>query len=728
MKKEKKANYMGDVIKHDSKFFSPKTQKLYSDEPYMEDIGGTTADMATFDGKSNTPIVKRPIAGYTYLGEEAQSIISIEETNKTVSKTDDLRNQIKNTYEDKKVSGLDSNVAIGQVAVKFNCPPDYVKALVESNNLILDYQEEKEPINDIDRTEKELSKSLQESYMGEPGDKVVIQSTGIDNGTFPKEYHLINADNYSKVDMFFSSEEEAEKYADKKGLIIVDKFADDLEESSKKEQPYTGGAGPSEEQTIHNNKVLAQKLKKIGIPFVEDTEYAEEMWGSPDLLLKIINPKSKKPIYAGYDRWGYVVDGAGLTDDGVDQENLQVTLKYLAKLFNKPQISEDKNPPKINKKYTHFAVGKIDGKIVEGWETISDIESLKYYAKLDLKDRDLNPNDYKLLSKEALVRRGIDPFDYKNWNIHPGQVKEGQEINESQESDDDSVYINLQGSKINYLEDVLLVVDLNKLSKEYLENELGYDFEDIGDSPVFYKDKVIKALNKLSIQKLKTSDLEDVSVSRHPQYSLLEYKGNYYFVDSQGYDYPRYVSQLLNYKPAKQAKSITENYDEIEALEQELQNTTDSERKTEIAMKIKALEQGLNENKTNSQMKLNKKTNNITKKESYGVIGKKAITETDDEEDSDTENTDDSKKEKSKKKKDSKVEKGDKKTKESDEDDDCFTFKATGYEIETEGIEDYDAARNLAAKFLAPFKGAIDTPKGKYTIKFEELEPEEGEE
>jgi len=43
---EKEEGYMGDVIKHDKKFFSPKTKKLYSDAPYMEDLSGTTADIA----------------------------------------------------------------------------------------------------------------------------------------------------------------------------------------------------------------------------------------------------------------------------------------------------------------------------------------------------------------------------------------------------------------------------------------------------------------------------------------------------------------------------------------------------------------------------------------------------------------------------------------------------------------------------------------------------------
>ena len=69
----------------------------------------------------------------------------------------------------------------------------------------------------------------------------------------------------------------------------------------------------------------------------------------------------------------------------------------------------------VNKKYTHFAVSKKTGKIVNGWETISDVESLKYYAKQDLIDMDLKPADFKILSAATLKREGTNPFDWNSW-------------------------------------------------------------------------------------------------------------------------------------------------------------------------------------------------------------------------------------------------------------------------------------------------------------------------
>jgi len=70
---------------------------------------------------------------------------------------------------------------------------------------------------------------------------------------------------------------------------------------------------------------------------------------------------------------------------------------------------------KVNRKYAYFAVNKKTNKIVDGWEIVDDVESLKYYAKMDLKDNDLNPKDYNLLSAKTLKARGIDPYSWDSW-------------------------------------------------------------------------------------------------------------------------------------------------------------------------------------------------------------------------------------------------------------------------------------------------------------------------
>jgi len=70
---------------------------------------------------------------------------------------------------------------------------------------------------------------------------------------------------------------------------------------------------------------------------------------------------------------------------------------------------------KVNRKYAYFAVNKKTNKIVDGWEIVDDVESLKYYAKMDLEDNDMNPKDYNLLSAKTLKARGIDPYSWDSW-------------------------------------------------------------------------------------------------------------------------------------------------------------------------------------------------------------------------------------------------------------------------------------------------------------------------
>lgn len=71
----------------------------------------------------------------------------------------------------------------------------------------------------------------------------------------------------------------------------------------------------------------------------------------------------------------------------------------------------------IDPTYTHFAVNNQDGKIYNGWEYDSDMDkpSILYYCKIDLKDMDLNPKDFKIMTKKYLLSSNLDPFDSNNW-------------------------------------------------------------------------------------------------------------------------------------------------------------------------------------------------------------------------------------------------------------------------------------------------------------------------
>lgn len=104
-----------------------------------------------------------------------------------------------------------------------------------------------------------------------------------------------------------------------------------------KMQDYKGGAGPSEEQIAHNNKVLAQELKKLKILYEKDYEYLADLTGveqcSP--LLKITHPidNHRDPIYVGYDRWGFVIDQLDDPSINTDQINLKETLVVIKEWY-----------------------------------------------------------------------------------------------------------------------------------------------------------------------------------------------------------------------------------------------------------------------------------------------------------------------------------------------------------------------------------------------------------
>jgi len=83
-------------------------------------------------------------------------------------------------------------------------------------------------------------------------------------------------------------------------------------------------------------------------------------------------------------------------------------------------LDEDSNKNKINPKYTHFAIYKPNGKIINGWEYKGyDPEELKmekkHYFFNDIVDMDFQPKEVNVLTLKILQKRGINPFDINNW-------------------------------------------------------------------------------------------------------------------------------------------------------------------------------------------------------------------------------------------------------------------------------------------------------------------------
>jgi len=84
----------------------------------------------------------------------------------------------------------------------------------------------------------------------------------------------------------------------------------------------------------------------------------------------------------------------------------------------KPKLNETFE---VNPKYTHFAVLKNSGKIVEAWEYGEyDSQELKsekdWYFFNDLRDNDISPKAVSIVTKKYLERNGINPFNWENWH------------------------------------------------------------------------------------------------------------------------------------------------------------------------------------------------------------------------------------------------------------------------------------------------------------------------
>jgi hypothetical protein len=80
----------------------------------------------------------------------------------------------------------------------------------------------------------------------------------------------------------------------------------------------------------------------------------------------------------------------------------------------------------------YFAVNKRTGLIVYGWdyrdEDPSDLKSFKNdYFFIDLKDNDLNPKDYKIVTGKYLQRNGVDINDEMNCWSNNGEIPYAEE-------------------------------------------------------------------------------------------------------------------------------------------------------------------------------------------------------------------------------------------------------------------------------------------------------------
>ena len=69
---------------------------------------------------------------------------------------------------------------------------------------------------------------------------------------------------------------------------------------------------------------------------------------------------------------------------------------------------------------THFAIYKPQNKIIFSWN-YSDVDPVdlrnrrEEYFTTDIRDNGINPKDVKVLSRNMVVRMGLDPTKQENW-------------------------------------------------------------------------------------------------------------------------------------------------------------------------------------------------------------------------------------------------------------------------------------------------------------------------
>ncbi len=123
---------------------------------------------------------------------------------------------------------------------------------------------------------------------------------------------------------------------------------------------------------------------------------------------------------------------------------------------------------KVNPEYTHFAIDKSTGKIVNGWdyEADEDRESIRYYCKMDLEDMfpERKFSEFKVLTTRSLQKQGIDPFSWDSW--------QKTTINESEEGNS-KVLASKISDAIQSVDESLSYMDLADAIASILKDQYG---------------------------------------------------------------------------------------------------------------------------------------------------------------------------------------------------------------------------------------------------------------
>jgi len=179
------------------------------------------------------------------------------------------------------------------------------------------------------------------------------------------------------------------------------------------------------------NKVYVSKQEATQIKQITDTMYNElfskngvtKIGRNDSLKQEIIQDLKKNGIQMDYDG-NQNEDFYWITNESdiePAKEEFKLIVSNLYDGINDEQpMDETRRMFNVNPKYTHFAILKNGGKIVNGWEYKGyDPEELRldknHYFFNDIRDMQINPKLVNIVTGKYLERKGINPYDYNNW-------------------------------------------------------------------------------------------------------------------------------------------------------------------------------------------------------------------------------------------------------------------------------------------------------------------------
>lgn len=161
------------------------------------------------------------------------------------------------------------------------------------------------------------------------------------------------------------------------------------------------------EKIVYINDNLARNVNDIDI--------------NPQDFISIAKERYKKDIEAIQEQMKRITS-MRLTESQLKQIIREATNKLLSELdWRTPnRIMRVNEAFQNDQNYTHFAVNKETGKIVNGWDySDHNPQELRQFKKdyfdTDLLDYELDPRNYRILTRQYLMRMRIDPRDNRNW-------------------------------------------------------------------------------------------------------------------------------------------------------------------------------------------------------------------------------------------------------------------------------------------------------------------------